>query len=281
MTFELRVPCPTCSGSRSTTTGDRHADTNMDVCATCHDEGTILARPGETPEASYQPAQGADAKLQQALADFIGLGLPLCSSRDMAIHFLGATSPLASLVAERDAAVAELERVLDPEMKDLRLANGGIDMAVAGPMVERLAVAMTGWFRQSGAENYVEMGLNARTEPFERYCVTVQKYGALSPHQLRKAAEDRASAAESEITRLKEGMEARERALGLALRFVDRAAGEGLSFDADGDRPAMDAADVCFAVAEALSIEDLDSDAYRALIAYPDPPTLALGGTND
>jgi len=54
MNDPLRLPCPTCSGTRSTTTGDRHADTNMDVCATCHDEGWIPARTGESPEASFQ-----------------------------------------------------------------------------------------------------------------------------------------------------------------------------------------------------------------------------------
>nr|WP_254803842.1 hypothetical protein [Methylobacterium sp.] len=112
--------------------------------------------------------------------------------------FFGPSSPLASIVAERDAALAKLERGLDPEMKDLRLPNGGIDMAVAGPMVERLGVGMTCWFWQSGAVNYVEMGLNARTEPFDRYCVTVQKYGPLSPHRLRQATEDCAGTAEAE-----------------------------------------------------------------------------------
>ena len=54
MNAPLRLPCPTCSGTRSTTTGDRHADTNMDVCATCHDEGWIPARTGETSEASFR-----------------------------------------------------------------------------------------------------------------------------------------------------------------------------------------------------------------------------------
>jgi len=68
---------------------------------------------------------------------------------------------------------------------------------------------------------------------------------------------------------------AHHKALKLAMQFVDCAAGEGLSFDADGDRPAMDAADVCFAVAEALGIEDLDSDAYRALVACSALATLS------
>jgi len=158
----------------------------------------------------------ADKALRKEVRDCIGETIPL---RRRWVSALMA-GPIARLIAERDAALAELERVLDPEMKDLHLANGGIDMAVAGPMVERLAVAMTGWFRQSGAENYVEMGLNARTEPFGRYCVTVQKYGAMSPHQLRQAAETRALAAEAEITRLKEGMEA----LGAALMPFARAA---------------------------------------------------------
>lgn len=56
MNDPLRLPCPTCSGTRTTTSGDRHAETVMDVCCTCHDTGTIPARPGETQEASFRPA---------------------------------------------------------------------------------------------------------------------------------------------------------------------------------------------------------------------------------
>lgn len=61
------------------------------------------------------------------------------------------------------------------------------------------------------------------------------------------------------------------KALALAMQFVDRAAGEGLGFIADGDEPAMDAADVCFAVAAAIGIEDLDTPEYEALVARPAP----------
>ena len=147
-----------------------------------------------------------DAQYDAALADAV----------EEAVADALIAGPLASLIAERDAAVA------------------GLAQATAN--IEKLSAAI---------------------------------------HDAASVLEARALAAEAEITRLKEGMEGRERALGLALRFVDRAAGEGLSFDADGEWPAMDAADVCFAVAEALGIEDLDSDAYRALVACPDLATLS------
>lgn len=58
-------------------------------------------------------------------------------------------------------------------------------------------------------------------------------------------------------------------ALKLAMQYMDRCAGEDLGFFGDGDRPATDAVDVCFAVADVLGIEDLDSDVYRDLVAYP------------
>jgi len=86
-------------------------------------------------------------------------------------------------------ALDEIDRLNDPTLKHMRLENGEINMAVAGPMVERLALAMTAWFRESGAENYVEMNLNARDNSDDRYCVTVQKVWAKSPHQLRAEAE--------------------------------------------------------------------------------------------
>lgn len=94
---------------------------------------------------------------------------------------------------ERDETSKSLENLLDPQVRSMRLENGKLDVTLCGEVVQRLALIVTGWFRESGAKNYFEMTLNARDEPFERYTFTIQKRGdgAQSPHELRIAAEAR------------------------------------------------------------------------------------------
>lgn len=69
--------------------------------------------------------------------------------------------------------------------------------------------------------------------------------------------------------------EALRDALRLALKFVDRAGGEGLGFVADAHNgyPETDAADVCEAVAKALGIE-FGGTEYMALIGDGPLPIL-------
>jgi hypothetical protein len=109
----------------------------------------------------------------------------------------------------------------------MRLENGEINMAVAGPMVERLALAMTGWFRESGAENYVEMNLNARDNSDDRYCVTVQKVWAKSPHQLRAEAEAARDDALARVERLEKALEAIERMISSRAKVFGVAISDG------------------------------------------------------
>lgn len=71
------------------------------------------------------------------------------------------------------------------------------------------------------------------------------------------------------------------RALKLAMQFVDRCAGVEFGFDAEDDKPAANSTDVCFAVADALGIEDLGGPEYEALVAYPAPTTLSSGGSHE
>lgn len=111
----------------------------------------------------------------------------------------------AQALEDSDAVRDEMAKILDPEMKDLRLENGGINIAVAGPIVERMAMAVVGWFRESGAENYIEMNLNARDNPEEAYVVNVQKRGRKSPHQFRLDAEQELAELRSEVERLRSG----------------------------------------------------------------------------
>lgn len=131
---------------------------------------------------------------------------------------------------ERDDASKALENLLDPKVQSMRLENGKFDVALCGEVVQRLAVIVTGWFRESGAKNYVEMTLNARDEPFERYTFTVQKRGdgAQSPHELRLTAEARVRELEAELAQLRvvanynrEQAEKAERALAEARKALE------------------------------------------------------------
>lgn len=80
---------------------------------------------------------------------------------------------------------------MDPTLESMRLEDGKFDMQLGGEAVQRVALMMTEWFRESGAKNYVEMTLHAKTEPFESYQFYVQKQGdgAKTPHQLRVEVE--------------------------------------------------------------------------------------------
>lgn len=111
MSDSLRLPCPTCSGTGTDTHEDRHTETNRDTCRSCGGVGTIPARTGETPEASFRvtPPEGEGAGLREALADkalrkevrdCIGETIPL---RRRWVSALMA-GPIARLIAERDAA---------------------------------------------------------------------------------------------------------------------------------------------------------------------------------
>ena len=81
------------------------------------------------------------------------------------------------------------------------------------------------------------------------------------------AAEASLATANAELARLRAEGEAKDRALKLLLPFVDYAAGEGLMFlgSDDTERPEMDAADICFGVAEALGME-LGDPEFLALV---------------
>ncbi|MGU9981534.1 ead/Ea22-like family protein [Phreatobacter sp. HK31-P] len=102
----------------------------------------------------------------------------------------------------RDEAMADLRRATDPTLQHMHLENGRLDMAVAGPVVERMSLVFVEWFRETGARNNIEMSFSAKSEPFERYIVTVQKVLAKTPAEQRKEAEKRAEAAEAALARL-------------------------------------------------------------------------------
>src|SRR4051812_33765069 len=98
----------------------------------------------------------------------------------------------------------QLADIMDPKIQSMRLEDGKFDMALGGPIVQNVALMMTEWFRESGAKNYVEMTLHARTEPFERYQFYVQKQGdgAKTPHELRKEVEAERDALHKALTEI-------------------------------------------------------------------------------
>jgi hypothetical protein len=91
------------------------------------------------------------------------------------------TQTKAELRAERDGWKKLAEEGLDPTLADLRLEGGALSMALAGPVVERIAVLFVEYFRGLVASNYIEFNIHDRREPFQRYTLTMQKVGALSP----------------------------------------------------------------------------------------------------
>lgn len=116
----------------------------------------------------------------------------------------------ASILAEKEREIADakadLAKLMDPELKHLRIEDGSIDVALTGPIVQHMGLVISEHFRASGAENYIEMCYHTKTEPFETYVWTIQKrVGRNSPHELRAKAEARALSAEAERDQLKIG----------------------------------------------------------------------------
>jgi hypothetical protein len=97
----------------------------------------------------------------------------------------------AELRAERDHWKALAEKGLEPRIRQLRFGDGEFSMEVLGEVVEGIAVALVSQFKAGGATNFYEMNLFDRDEPFQRYTVTVQKVGALTPADKLSAAEKR------------------------------------------------------------------------------------------
>lgn len=113
---------------------------------------------------------------------------------------------VTNLTEERDEARKAYENLIEPGLKHMRFENGELDMEVVGKAVERIAEALTEWFRADPGENYIEMNLNSRTEPFERYAVTVQRIPGKSPADLRNEAQAEVDRLTTENIRLAEDL---------------------------------------------------------------------------
>jgi hypothetical protein len=96
---------------------------------------------------------------------------------------------LAEAEKQRDEALREVEDYLEPHLRSLNIESGEFRAELAGKAVEAMALSLVSTFKEGGATNYIEMSVFDRADPFQRYVVTVQKAGKLSPHEKADAAE--------------------------------------------------------------------------------------------
>lgn len=87
---------------------------------------------------------------------------------------------LADVKADRDHYKKLASEGLEPRLRELHYGKDGFRAEVVGPTVELLALAFVSHFKAGGAQNFVEMSIYDRDDPFQRYTLTVQKVGALS-----------------------------------------------------------------------------------------------------
>ena len=84
--------------------------------------------------------------------------------------------------------------------------DGEFNAELTGDTVKAMAAAWVSEFKKAGAENYFEMNLHDRSEPYQRYTVTVQKVGKLSPGEKASRARydalvEAATIAEEQVSR--------------------------------------------------------------------------------
>lgn len=101
------------------------------------------------------------------------------------------------LTAERDHYKDVAENGLEPMLKKMSYDSGLYDMEFTGHAAAMMAMSFVGYFKGMGATNYLEMNLNDRDAPFERYTVTIQKVSGKSPVDLLKEAKAKIAALES------------------------------------------------------------------------------------
>lgn len=141
---------------------------------------------------------------------------------------------LAKVTAERDEALKLLDEGWEPRFHRMQFEGGEFDAELTGKSVEAIALAMVSHFKAIGAENYFELNIHDRAVPFQRYNVTLQKVGKLSPADKANAAIARAEAAESLLASRTTAIEAAIEALEPFAAFADLVAASrpGWSHDA-------------------------------------------------
>lgn len=156
---------------------------------------TIMTRDRDACIALFKPSQHTaqmatdrNIELSRELTDAIARAEKAETERDTAAHL-------------KDEALAELQRLCDPTLKDMRLENGKLDLSLSGPAVERIAAVVAEHFRALPAQNYIELSLREREPPNDRFVVSVQRMQGKSPHELRRKAEAERDEAKAELAR--------------------------------------------------------------------------------
>lgn len=92
------------------------------------------------------------------------------------------------LTGERDEAKGRIDRILDPPIKRMNMANGEINVVLDAPEMARI-MATTFWeyLDERKAKNYVEMCFARPEAPTKRVIVTVRKLIGRTPEELREA----------------------------------------------------------------------------------------------
>lgn len=110
-----------------------------------------------------------------------------------------AREKLADVKAERDHYKKLADEGIEPRLQELHYGKEGFRAEVVGGAVEFLALAFVSHFKAGGAKNFVEMSIYDRDEPFQRYTLTVQKVGALSPADKLNQAQARIADLEAQL----------------------------------------------------------------------------------
>lgn len=105
------------------------------------------------------------------------------------------------LVAERDAARAEVAALSDPLLKEVSITPGALEMTLEGAtaVIKRLAIAMVTFLEGHGAKNYVEQKISLGTNGF---VMLVQRQHGKTPHEFRAEADARAERLKKLIVRV-------------------------------------------------------------------------------
>lgn len=106
---------------------------------------------------------------------------------------------VARLTSERDHYKDVAENGIEPMLRKMSYESGVFDLEFTGDSAKLMALSFVGYFKGSGAKNYLEMNLQDSDAPFDRYTVTIQKVRGKSPVDLLKEATVRIAELEGQI----------------------------------------------------------------------------------
>ena len=155
------------------------------------------------------------------------------------------------LTAERDAAQAKIDRILDPPIKRMNMADGEINVVFDAPEMARI-IATTFWdcLDEHKAKNYVEMSFASPESPTKRVVVTVRKLIGRTPEELREAVAKERDLLTEENARLQKE---RDDALAMETDTARRSSAEIDSLKAELNEAQSETEDLNRRVAELLA----------------------------